>query len=99
MTKQFVAVALTLPTIPVGNDFGRDLGSSLFRTQQCVHNNRKVNMLELIKFKLAMWKMDYRIFRIRLSLLYINWILLVCRIEEWSWEVKYGRHFHDIELG
>ena len=56
-------------------------------------------MLELIKFKLSMWKMDYRIFRCKLSLLYINWILLVCRIEKWSWEVNYGRHFNDVTYG
>ena len=56
-------------------------------------------MLGLMKFKLSMWKINYRIFRIKLSLLYVNWILLVCRIEEWSWEVKYGRHFNDVAYG
>ena len=50
-------------------------------------------MLELINFKLSMWKISYRIFRGNLYLLYINWIILVSRIEEWSWDVKYGRHF------
>lgn len=99
MTKQFVAVALSVPTIPVGNDFGRDFGSSLFRTQQCVLINRKVNMLELIKFRLSMWKISIGIFRINLHLLYLNWILLVSRVKEWSWEVKYGRHFNDVTYG
>mgnify|MGYP006418509095 CR=1 FL=1 len=52
-------------------------------------------MLELINFKLSMWKISLRIFRTNLYLLYLNWILLVSRVEEWSWDVKYGRHFSD----
>ena len=52
-------------------------------------------MLELIKFRLSMWKAS-QLWHY-MHLLYLNWILLVSRVEEWSWDVKYGRHFSEVD--